>query len=148
LVSSLSPSDFNINVGVLETAHSIFRPWRSQSRSDQLFTTINLVLSKFLAPFQQLFTYTIQRVLATPPPSQPEFTFVAQTMSLLVEIFYDLTCHDLPPSLEDGHEEFFDRTSGHFMRLMAWDPDELKTDVRFSLNQSEHDLTWAITPAR
>ncbi|KAI0321195.1 Cse1-domain-containing protein [Amylostereum chailletii] len=128
LVSSLNPEDFNINVGVLETAHSIFRPWRSQSRSNELFTTINLVIEKFLAPFHQLFQFTIRRLFTTPPPPQPTFTYVAHTMSLLVEIFFDLTCQDLPPSLEDGHQEFFDSTNGYFMRLMAWDPDELKTD--------------------
>ena len=129
LVSSLNPEDFNINVGVLETAHSIFRPWRSQSRSDTLYGTINLVLNKFLNPFHQLFQFTIQRLFASPPPTQPTLTYIAQTMSLLVEIFFDLTCQDLPPLLEDGHMEFFNSQNGYFMRLMAWDPEQLRSDV-------------------
>jgi exportin-2 (importin alpha re-exporter) len=129
-VSSLTPSDFNTNAAVLETAHSIFRPWRAQTRSDALYSTINLVVTKFLPPYAQLFPFTIARLFADPPPPPAELAHVAQSMALLVELFYDLTCHDLPPQLEDGHEEFFDREKGHFMRLMAWDPEALRTDVR------------------
>ncbi|VDB88356.1 unnamed protein product [Peniophora sp. CBMAI 1063] len=128
LVSSLSPTDFNINTGVLETAHSIFRPWRSASRSDSLWSTINLVLSKILPPFHQLFAYTANKLLNEPPTDKTQLEQMATTTWMLVELFYDLTCQDLPPSLEDGHEEFFGSPNGHFMRLMAWDPEALRTD--------------------
>ncbi|THH15070.1 hypothetical protein EW146_g5342 [Bondarzewia mesenterica] len=129
LVASLSVEDFNINIGVLETAHSIFSRWRSQSRSDDLFSTINLVLEKFTPPFLQLFQLSMQLLFSSPPPSQPVLGSISQTVYLLVEIFHDLTCQDLSPSFEDGHNEFFDRDTGYFMRLMAWDPQELRTDV-------------------
>lgn len=50
-------------------------------------------------------------------------------MVLLVDIFYDLTCHDLPPAFEDSHDEFFAPPSGWFQRFLAWDPPALRGDV-------------------
>jgi len=123
LVQSLNTDDFNVNLGVLETAHSIFRSWRSQARSDAFWSTIKLVHSKFLAAYFKLFEFTISRLL--PSPDQ----LLARTMAVLVELFYDLTCQDLAPEFEDGHEVFFATDKGYFMQLMEWDPPQLRTDV-------------------
>ena len=79
-MASLSADDLNINLGVLETAHSIFAPWRSQSRSDDLFSTINLVLEKFTVPFLQLFQLTLQLLFSTPPPQ----TFLLAGYNVLI----------------------------------------------------------------
>jgi exportin-2 (importin alpha re-exporter) len=125
LVQSISNDDFNINLGVLETAHSIFRSWRSQARSDAFWSIIKLVHSKLLAPYFALFQLTISRLLASPDP------LLAQTMAVLVELFYDLTCQDLAPEFEDSHEVFFAAETGYFMQLMEWNPPQLDTDVRF-----------------
>lgn len=54
LVSRLTPDNARINNGVLQVAHSIFKRWRPLYRSDELFTEINHVLSKFGEPFVQL----------------------------------------------------------------------------------------------
>jgi exportin-2 (importin alpha re-exporter) len=114
----------NINLGVLETAHSIFREWRSRARSDAFWSIIKLVHSKFLVPYFQLFELTLKPLLATPDP------LLAQTMAVLVDLYYDLTCQDLAPEFEDRHETFFAEGTGYFMQLMAWDPPQLQTDVR------------------
>lgn len=126
LVSSLSMTDYNTNVGVLQTAHSIFRQWRAHVRSDELYSEINLVLSKFMTPFLQLFKQTAQLLLATAPAAN--YALVAQSMVLLIDIFYDFTCHDLPPAIEDTHEEFFGPTSGWFQVFLGWDLAELRGD--------------------
>ncbi|TFY54539.1 hypothetical protein EVG20_g9663 [Dentipellis fragilis] len=128
LVASLNPQNFDVNVGVLETAHSIFRRWRSQARSNELFSTIILVINKFSPAFLQLFRFVAQRLFTTPLPPQPELGLLAQSMALLVDIYYDLTCQDLHPVFEDGHDEFFNAQTGYFMKLMAWDPKELHTE--------------------
>lgn len=118
---------------MLETAHSIFKVWRAQVRSDQLFSEINFVLSKFVTPFLQLFKRTAELLLN--PSSAPSITspaanyaLVAQGMVLLTDIFYDLTCHDLPPAFEDNYDEFFG-AQGWFHRFISWDPAELRGDV-------------------
>ncbi|KAF8650732.1 hypothetical protein AX16_005105 [Volvariella volvacea WC 439] len=134
LVASLSPTDYNVNIGVLETAHSIFNRWRALVRSDALYTEINLVLSKFVDPFLQLFRQTATLLLTKPSPnpaltSPPEkYALLAQSMTLLADIFYDFTCHDLPPAIEDSYDEFFAPTNGWFQVFLSWDPPELKKD--------------------
>lgn len=127
LVASLSESNFEVNVGVLETAHSIFRPWRAEARSDALFTEINYVLSRFTRPFLQLFMHTATLLFSSPPPAN--LTQVAQAMVFLVDIFYDLTCQDLPPDFEDSHPQFFGAPDGLFLKLLLWDPPQLRSDV-------------------
>jgi exportin-2 (importin alpha re-exporter) len=129
LVASLSPTDYNVNIGVLETAHSIFRPWRALVRSDELFTEINLVFKTFMTPFLQLFRQTAALLLGSsaPPADLAPMTFA---QCLLVDIFYDFTCQDLPPDIEDSHDEFFAPQTGLFQRFLAWDPPALQGDVR------------------
>jgi hypothetical protein len=55
LINKLSTTDYQVNNGVLQTAHSIFKPWRSQFRTDSLFIEIKYVLDKFCDPYKQLF---------------------------------------------------------------------------------------------
>lgn len=56
LVEHLSASDFSVNICVLETAHSIFSPWRSQVRSNELFETILFAVGQFQDAFFSLFS--------------------------------------------------------------------------------------------
>ncbi|KAF8063522.1 CAS/CSE protein [Lyophyllum atratum] len=134
LVSSLSATDYNVNIGVLQTAHSIFRQWRAHVRSDDLFSEINLVLSKFVTPFLHLFRQTATLLLTSPSPNPAlttptaNYALLAQAMVLLIDIFYDFTCQDLPPALEDTHAEFFAPGTGWFHAFMSWDPAELRGD--------------------
>ncbi|KIM38838.1 hypothetical protein M413DRAFT_75629 [Hebeloma cylindrosporum] len=134
LIASFSATDYNINVGVLQTAHSIFQQWRAHVRSDELFTEINFVLSKFMDPFMQLFRQTAGLLLTTPSLNpaltspKEKYALLAQAMVLLVDIYYDFTCQDLPPAIEDSHEEFFAPGNGWFQAFLLWDPIELKGD--------------------
>ncbi|KAG0700788.1 CAS/CSE protein [Suillus ampliporus] len=126
LVLSLSPTNYSINVGVLQTAHSIFNQWRAQVRSDELFTEINFVLSRFMQPFLDLFNQTATILLSSPAP--PNIAIITQAQIILVDIFYDFTCQDLPPGVEDAHDAFFAPQTGLFQRFMSWDPAELRVD--------------------
>lgn len=83
----------------------------------------------------QLFRQTASLLLTTPSPNpaltpKEKYTLLAQAMVLLVDIYYDFTCQDLPPAIEDSHEEFFAPGSGWFQAFLLWDPVELKGDVR------------------
>ncbi|KAJ7281661.1 CAS/CSE protein [Mycena rebaudengoi] len=133
LTASLSPTSSSANISILQTSHSIFSQWRAHVRSDTLFTEINLVLSKFMDPFLALFRHTAA-LLLTPPPtldttvSGGEYAALAQTMVLLMEIFYDFTCQDLPPAIEDAHGEFFTAPDGWFHKFLAWNPPGLSVD--------------------
>ncbi|CAO2648242.1 Nn.00g075090.m01.CDS01 [Neocucurbitaria sp. VM-36] len=100
LISRLTPDNTTVNNGVLQVAHSIFKRWRPLFRSDDLFTEINHVLSKFSAPFLQLLAST--DTLITNSQGNPEALKNAfTTLDLLIKLFYDLSCQDLPPDFED-----------------------------------------------
>mgnify|MGYP002477615470 CR=1 FL=1 len=55
LTAQLTPDNFVVNNAVLQTAHSIFRSWRSEFRTDDLFLQIKFVLDRFCEPYFKLF---------------------------------------------------------------------------------------------
>jgi len=100
LISRLTPDNTTVNNGVLQVAHSIFKRWRPLFRSDDLFTEINHVLTKFGTPFLQLLENTDNLITAS--QANPETLRAAfTTLQLLIKLFYDLSCQDLPPVFED-----------------------------------------------
>ncbi|KAI7862255.1 Cse1-domain-containing protein [Spinellus fusiger] len=108
LVSQLSLTNYKTNNGILHTAHSIFKRWRSQFRSDALFGDIQYVLTVFCEPYKQLFQITDN--LMTENINNPAaLPILSQSLILLIKIYYDLNCQDLP--------EFFEDHMGLFMGL-------------------------------
>ena len=55
----MSLTDLSANIGVLRTAHSIFKRWRHQFRSNDLFREIKFVLEQFSAPYLEFFKVMI-----------------------------------------------------------------------------------------
>ncbi len=99
LVSRLSTTDFKVTNGVLEVAHSIFARWRPLFRSNELFEEVNHVLSTFGEPYIHLLATADQQIENSKnDPAALKGWF--ETMSLLIKIFYDLSCQDLPPIIE------------------------------------------------
>ncbi|KAH8821523.1 CAS/CSE protein [Xylogone sp. PMI_703] len=101
LVARLTPDNAKVNNGVLEVAHSIFKRWRPLFQSDDLYTEINHVLSKFGEPFVKLLISTDQQIIANEGNKEALKQHV-ETMNLLVKVFYDLSCQDLPPIFEEN----------------------------------------------
>lgn len=101
LISRLTPDNATVNNGVLRVAHSIFKRWRPLFRSDDLFTEINHVLQKFSAPFLNLLENT-DRVIGNSQNSPEALKGAFTTLELIIKIFYDLSCQDLPPVFEDN----------------------------------------------
>ena len=119
LVQSLSPDDLNQTLTILETAHSIFGPWRSAIASQDLYRVIKYALSRFTEPFFQVFRALADHVLsgATPPENLP---LEGQIVYNLLQLYYDLNAQDLPPEFEDSYMEFFAPQSGWFPRFLTW----------------------------
>ncbi|KAL7625491.1 importin-alpha export receptor [Parahypoxylon ruwenzoriense] len=103
LVSRFSPDNFKINNGVLEVAHSIFVRWRPLYRSDELYMEINHVLNAFAVPFLNLLSATDQQIAAH-ANDKVALKGYFNTMSLLIKVFYDLSCQDMPPQFESNLE--------------------------------------------
>ncbi|KAJ8099083.1 Cse1-domain-containing protein [Lipomyces tetrasporus] len=100
LVSRLSPNDVAVNNGVLLVAHSIFKRWRPLFRSDALFMEIKLVLDKFCVPFMTLFQRT-DELIAENQNNKAVLEQLFQTLLLIIKIYFDLNCQDIPEFFED-----------------------------------------------
>jgi len=94
--------------------------------------------------FLQLFRQTASLLLSTPSPNpaltspKENYALLARNMVLLIDIFYDFTCQDLPPAIEDSYNEFFGSSPGWFQTFLNWDPEQLRGDVRCSLRRGKH----------
>ncbi|KXJ93050.1 CAS/CSE protein [Microdochium bolleyi] len=104
LVSRFSADNYKVNNGVLEVAHSIFVRWRPLYRSDDLYREINHVLNTFAGPFLSLLSMTDQAITAN-QNNKENLKGYFDTMSLLVKVFYDLSCQDMPPQFESSLEQ-------------------------------------------
>ncbi|WWC86346.1 uncharacterized protein L201_001219 [Kwoniella dendrophila CBS 6074] len=127
LINSLTPDNFVVNNGVLATAHSIFKRWRSQFRTNELYSEINFVLSRFCEPYYQLFKH-VDQLLQSPSssslPANSSLQLLSQSLLLLIQLFHDLSSQDLPPFFEDHMDEFM----GWLRKYLDWERDELKGD--------------------
>ncbi|KAI0540918.1 CAS/CSE protein [Xylaria digitata] len=103
LVSRFTPDNYKVNNGVLEVAHSIFVRWRPLYRSDALYTEINHVLGTFAVPFLNLLSATDQQIEAN-KNNKDALKGYFDTMSLLIKVFYDLSCQEMPPQFESNLE--------------------------------------------
>ena len=101
LVSRLTPDNALVNNGVLQVAHSIFRRWEPLYRSDELYTEINHVLSKFALPFLQLWQNT-DAAIAQNGGNAEVLRANFATLDLILKLVYDLSTHDMPPQFEEN----------------------------------------------
>ncbi|ORY33698.1 Cse1-domain-containing protein [Naematelia encephala] len=131
LVASLSQDNFVINNGVLTTAHSIFKRYRYESRTNSLYSEINFVLSRFCEPFFGLFGH-VDRLISE--GSTSDTPVLANALLLLIQLFHDLSAQDLPPYFEDHLEDFMgpptvgNEGKGWLRKYLSWERDELKGD--------------------
>lgn len=128
----MTPDNFVINNGVLATAHSIFKRWRSQFRSNKLFTEINFVLERFCKPHFELFKHVDSLLSSTQPlPPNASLPLLAQSLLLLIQLFNDLSSQDLPPFFEENLGSFMgdDTQQGWLLKYLSWERPELKGDV-------------------
>ncbi|KAH8663966.1 CAS/CSE protein [Xylariales sp. PMI_506] len=104
LVSRLTPDNSKVNNGVLEVAHSIFQRWRPLYQSDDLYREINHVLNTFATPFLELLSATDAQITAN-ANNKDALKGYFDTLSLLMKVFYDLSCQDMPPQFEASLEQ-------------------------------------------
>ncbi|KAI8645460.1 Cse1-domain-containing protein [Parasitella parasitica] len=123
LISKLSPTEYRVNNGILETAHSIFKRWRSVFRTDDLFSDIKYVLDMFCEPYKQLFQITDKLIQEN--SNNPEALVVlARSLNLLIQVYYDLNCQDFPEFFEDNLATFMDL----FQKYLEYQSPSLASD--------------------
>ncbi|KAF2861245.1 Cse1-domain-containing protein [Piedraia hortae CBS 480.64] len=133
LVSRLTPDDPTVNNGVLQVAHSIFCRWEPLYRSDELYTEINHVLSRFASPFLQFWQridQTIAESADKPDVLRANFT----TLDLIIKLIYDLSTHDLPPQFEEN----LGAIAEQLHKYLTYDNKALHTDDDDEAGPLEH----------
>ncbi|KAL1575644.1 Importin N-terminal domain-containing protein [Candida albicans] len=104
LVTKFSLTNFINNKAILLVSHSIFKKWRALFRSDELFLEIKLVLTKFVDPFLKLFI-ELDQLIDKSSDNEAQLIIYFENLLLLVQIYYDFNCQDIPEFFEDHMNE-------------------------------------------
>ncbi|KAI5951635.1 CSE1 [Candida jiufengensis] len=104
LVGKLSLTDFVNNKAILLVSHSIFRKWRPLFRSDELFLEIKSVLDVFVEPFLKLFI-ELDQLTDKSKDNEAQLIIYFENLLLLIQIYYDFNCQDIPEFFEDHMNE-------------------------------------------
>lgn len=122
LVSKLSEIP-ETNNGVLTVAHSIFKRWRPLFRSEALFIEIKLVLDQFTSDYLKLLQL-VDRQIQENQNNKQSLTSLFKSLDLLMKIFYDFNCQDLPEFFEDNLNILFEIV----FKYLSYDNPILSTD--------------------
>lgn len=139
LVLKLDMAQPDSNNTVLSVAHTIFERWRHLSRSDALFLEIKLVLEQFAPSYLTLMIEADSQIKTSKSIKWVE------TMDLLVKIFYDLNCQDLPEFFEDHMDEFMNLLL-HYMSVgITFDNEDDDDETAGPLELLKTDICEALT---
>ncbi|XP_001606668.1 exportin-2 [Nasonia vitripennis] len=101
MVGFFNTGDFHVINGVLHTAHSLFKRYRYEFKSQVLWTEIKYVLDKFAKPLTDLFlaTMNLTQVHAN---NVEALKVIYSSLTILCKVFYSLNFQDLPEFFEDN----------------------------------------------
>uniref|UniRef100_A0A8C5CJJ2 Exportin-2 n=1 Tax=Gadus morhua TaxID=8049 RepID=A0A8C5CJJ2_GADMO len=124
MVTRFQSGDFHIINGVLRTAHSLFKRYRHEFKSNELWLEIKLVLDTFAAPLTELFKATIE-LCQTHAKDINALKVLFSSLTLISKLFYSLNFQDLPEFFEDNMETWM----SNFHNLLTLDNKLLQTDL-------------------
>lgn len=124
--------NFRIIHGVLQTAHSLFRHYRHDFKSQKLWIEIKFVLEKFAKPLTELFVQLVAfaKVQAN---NRDALKTICGSLVLCAKIFNSLNTQDLPEFFEDHMSVWMQ----HFLELLSLDDRLLQTDTDEEMGLSE-----------
>uniref|UniRef100_A0A8C6PI64 Exportin-2 n=1 Tax=Nothobranchius furzeri TaxID=105023 RepID=A0A8C6PI64_NOTFU len=124
MVTRFRSGDFHIINGVLRTAHSLFKRYRHEFKSNELWSEIKLVLDTFALPLTELFKATIE-LCQTHANDVNALKVLFSSLTLISKLFYSLNFQDLPEFFEDNMETWMTNFHG----LLTLDNKLLQTDL-------------------
>ncbi|XBW35603.1 hypothetical protein QEN19_001177 [Hanseniaspora menglaensis] len=139
LVNKLSVVEFDKNLGVLTVAHEVFKRWRVLPRSDELFLEILKVLSEFQDVFMKLFIAVDEQIDLNRNNSDI-LKVLFENMHLLIEIYYDLNCQDIPEFFEEHMEQGF----GIILKYLNYQNEILEPLVDLDEDEDDSEITILI----
>lgn len=111
MVTRFRGGDFHIINGVLQTAHSLFKRYRHEFKSNELWSEIKLVLETFASPLTELFKVTIE-LCQTHATDVNALKVLFSSLILISKLFYSLNFQDLPEFFEDNMETWMTNFHG------------------------------------
>uniref|UniRef100_A0A4W3IGC0 Exportin-2 n=1 Tax=Callorhinchus milii TaxID=7868 RepID=A0A4W3IGC0_CALMI len=124
MINRFQTGDFHVINGVLRTAHSLFKRYRHEFKSNELWTEIKLVLDTFAEPLTVLFKTTIE-LCRTHAKDVNALKVLFSSLVLIAKLFYSLNFQDLPEFFEDNMETWMT----NFHSLLTLDNKLLQTDL-------------------
>lgn len=122
MIGKFATGDFYIINGVLQTAHSLFKRYRFEFKSQSLWEEIKFVLDKFAKPLTDLVMATMK--LTQDHANNPEaLKVIYGSLVLIAKVFNSLNSQDLPEFFEDNMTTWMDI----FHTLLVTDVPCLKT---------------------
>ncbi|XP_032826379.1 exportin-2 [Petromyzon marinus] len=123
MVARFHSGDFHVINGVLRTAHSLFKRYRHEFKSNELWSEIKLVLDTFAAPLTELFKATIE-LCKTHAADVHALRVLFSSLILIAKLFYSLNFQDFPEFFEDNMATWMT----NFHSLLTIDNKLLQTD--------------------
>ncbi|CAF0873836.1 unnamed protein product, partial [Didymodactylos carnosus] len=118
------PIDFHKVNGVLKTAHSLFKRYRYEAKSDELWTEIAHVLEKFAPSFTEFFK-SLMAYIPQQETNATEIKIIFDSLFVITKIFYDLNAQELPDHFDDNKDVYLN----NFLLLLAYDNPLLRSDA-------------------
>lgn len=128
MVDKFKSGDFHIINGVLQTAHSIFKRYRYEFKSQKLWEEIKLVLDKFAKPLTELLVATMN-LAKEHENNESALRVLYGSIVLITKVFYSLNAQDLPEFFEDNMDTWMKA----FHELLITDIACLHTGVSITL---------------
>ena len=101
ILSKIDKLDFASNLIVLKTCNKIFKKYRLEERSDDLYREINFVMDKF-GPFLLDYYVLLNSILKSNVSDPARLALVVQNATYANKIFYSLSFQDIPAFFEDN----------------------------------------------
>ncbi|KAI4498822.1 hypothetical protein M0802_005997 [Mischocyttarus mexicanus] len=122
MIEKFNTGDLPVINGVLHTAHSLFKRYRYEFKSEVLWTEIKFVLDQFAKPLTDLFLTTMN--LAQIHSNNVEaLQIIYNSLVMLSKVFYSLNFQDLPEFFEDNMSTWMK----NFLVLLNADVPSLRT---------------------
>lgn len=116
LVDQLKCGDFHIINGVLRTAHSIFKRYRHEFQSNELWKEIKYALGIFAIPLTELFQ-TLIGMIEKYSNEAASIKLIFSSLILITKIFRSLNSQDFAEEFENNMEIWMT----HFLSLLTYD---------------------------
>lgn len=123
MIEKFQTGEFYVINGVLKTAHSLFKRYRFEFKSQELWEEIKFVLDKLAKPLTDLLIATLG--LRAQHSGNPEaLKVIYSSLELMCKVFNSLNSQDLPEFFEDNMKIWMPA----FHELLVTDVPSLKTD--------------------